>query len=375
MSFKKIFTIAFFGIFCISNIFATEINNSWWGWNNESKLSVNLTQVVAKKYPTLKAYVTVENEQGVPLENLSKKSFTAKVDGYENNIDIVDVYSFDDSDESVNYNVVFPENLPKATMNFLAQGIIELVDEMEDGDRISLYTMGSDFQPLKSISLLGYETTCIDMLEKDFKPEMILNYQVKDGQSPKIYDSLANLVQTISKKPEERKVLIVISDEKDNNSRISNSQFLNVIRNANVPMYMIGIRATSTETSLSFNDMAEASNGKYYYTPMIRDLEKTLSRIIDSIQDSYIITLRLSSNNDGLSHSLEVNAKTNNGSGSSKRDFYFSNKSQNSYDYDDYKSTIDSDVIKYYKKNFGNDYMNKINEDLEKMISIREYIR
>ncbi len=281
------------------------------------ELTVQINQLIDKKYPNFKAYVTVEKQDGTPLAALGTDAFKVTIDGGRTRVGKVGVAVFKNTNEGVNYNIVFPMNLQRATMSIQATAIINFVDLLTEKDKISIYTMGDTVAPV-----------CEDVAKDAFQVDTISTYEGNAEKAPRIYDSLQALVNRVAKKEGDRKVIIVVSDERDNNSMTPARQFMTGIEQANIPIYTIGIRAPSTSTQVRMEDISYATNGKYYYTPMIRDLSSTLAKVIDVVSESYILDFRAKigpigflKGGDGNLHDLVLEVDVRDGHGSNAKKF------------------------------------------------------
>ncbi|HAL18855.1 MAG TPA: hypothetical protein DCO86_04455 [Spirochaetaceae bacterium] len=294
-------------------VFAADDSSS----NANKELNVQVNQLVDRKYPNFKAYVTVEKPDGTPLAALGSDAFKVTIDNGKTGVGKIGVSVFKNTSEGVNYNIVFPVNLQKATMSIQATAIVNFVDLMTEKDKISIYSMGDTITPVVE-----------DVAQKEFQADMISTFEGSADKAPRIYDSLQALVNLVAKKDSDRKVIIVVSDERDNNSITPARQFMTAIEQANIPIFTIGIRAPSTSTQVRMEDISYATNGKYYYTPMIRDLSSTLSKVIDVVSDSYILDFRAKigvigflKGGDGLLHDLSLEVDVRDGYGRSAKKF------------------------------------------------------
>lgn len=256
--------------------------------SNQGKkdLNVRLSQLSSDKYPEIKAYVTVDDPNGDAVVGISNTSWQASVDDIYNKVNL-SIAPFATSSEYISYNIIFSNSLVVGSglLNVQTQAILNLVSNIADKDKISVYTMGDTSNAI-----------CEDVLKNSFDFSVISTLEATEQQS-RVYDSIADCLQKISKKKDERKVLIVISDERDFTSRLSAQQFQAILEQSNIPIYSIGVRRPSDSAGIKLEDMSNLSGGKYYYTPMTRELSATLLKISDYINTAYIIRAKV----DGLS--------------------------------------------------------------------------
>ena len=318
---KRILCALVLTVFSVVSAYSADPQPSSSG--NSRALNVRISQIVEKKYPKMRVYVSVSNDQNSIVPGLDGEKFKFIIDNGNIPVGSAKASIFSNTNEGVNYNIIFPTNLQKATMNIQATAILNFVDGITNKDKISIYTMADTVSPI-----------CVDVLKDDFQQDKISTYEGVTDAAPKIYDSINSLIRSVAKKPDDRKVIIIVSDERDNSSIIPAKQFMNTVEQANIPIYTIGIRPPNTSTQVRMEDISYASNGEYFYTPMIRDLSSTLTRIIDIVVNSYVLDFKVKTNfiealrgGDGNTHSLNLQIDIRDGFGTSSKNFIAIKKS------------------------------------------------
>lgn len=327
--FKKIFVFIALSLFSMTVLFAappavsSNLRSSGTAGASASSssaadkkaLQVRVSQLNSSDFPNIKAYVTVDDANGEVVSGISNSSWFASVD------DIypvsVSTSPFSVSKEYISYNIIFSNSLVVGSglLNVQTQAILNLVSNIAEKDKISVYTMGDTAIPV-----------CEDISKNNFDFSVISTLESTENQS-RVYDSIADCIQKISKKSDERKVLIVISDERDYTSRLSAQQFQNILDTANIPIYSIGVRRPSDSSQIKLEDMSKASGGRYYYTPMTRELSNTLLKISDYINSSYIVRLKVTGlNPDNLQHYIDISVDIRDSYGNSSHYFIASSQ-------------------------------------------------
>jgi hypothetical protein len=166
---------------------------------------------------------------------------------------------------------------------------------MKVDDTLSLYTIGEE-----AVSV--FEEIAKDGID----PALINDVEVSNAQ-PRLYDSVTNVVRLIQRRSTERKIIIIISDGRDQNSRFTKDQMNAVLLEAGIPVYAIGIRVLNTQSLSSLNEMADLSGGSYIYSSNLSALPDNLKRINTRIIQPYVIEMRVRNMKaDDLPHVLEI---------------------------------------------------------------------
>lgn len=291
---------------------ASASNNSE---RSSRELVLRVSQLSSNNYPSVKAYVTVENANGDMVAGINNNSWSATVDGIYSVQ--TSTFPFSASSEYINYNIIFSNSLVVGSglINVQTQAILNLVSNIAAKDKISVYTMGDQAQPV-----------CEDVLRDKFDFSVISTLEATNDRS-RVYDSIADVLQKIAAKSDQRKVLIVISDEKDYTSVLSQRQFQDILERSNIPVYSIGVRRPSESVTIKLEEMSELSGGKYYYQPMTRELSSTLLKICDYINSAYIVNFKVNGlKADDLPHSLNITLGIRDSEGSSSKFFIATKK-------------------------------------------------
>jgi Ca-activated chloride channel homolog len=131
-----------------------------------------------------------------------------------------------------------------------------------------------------------------------------------DGMEPHgwtaLYDAMFLSVQQLRRATNPRRVLLVLSDGEDNNSRYSESEALSLVREADVRVYAIGLFAKAR----CLERMAEETGGRMITIHNFSELPAAMEKLSDEIRNQYLLGYFPSNDvNDGRYRKVRVEVK------------------------------------------------------------------
>lgn len=264
----------------------------------ESKkaLSVRIDQIISEDYPEMTAYAVVKNEKNEIVSGLAPGLFSFRIDTEEAKV-VSKITPFSMLEESVDYTILVSNNgiMEGEPFDFQKNAILKFVELMNDNDTLSVYTIGEDAG-----------TVIENTTRKTFDSAVINKIELSDAQ-PRLYDSIINLLRKVEQKKAKRKIIIILSDGRDQNSRFTKDQMMETLSNSGCPIYTVGMKVLSNQHLSNLDEISQITGGTYYYTPRFKDLPESLKRVIECIKQSYVIKLKVKSvKADNQIHLLEV---------------------------------------------------------------------
>lgn len=259
-------------------------------------LNIQIDQIIAEHYPSVKAYAVIKDTEGELVSGLSPTLFSFRIDSAEVKLS-AQITPFSMTDEGVDYAIMISNNgiMEGEPLDFQKSAILQFVEQMNDTDTVSVYTIGEEAG-----------TICEGVTRKTFDSAVINSIELSTAQ-PRLYDSLINLIRKMEQKPGERKVVIVLSDGRDQNSRFTKEQLEDTLQNAGIPIYTVGMRILSNETLSTLDEISQLTGGAYYYASRISNIADTMTKIIACCKQCYILDLKVKGlKADNEAHILEV---------------------------------------------------------------------
>lgn len=297
---KKFFSILF-SFLCVFGIYA----------QNKSKLSIKIDQVITSDYPEMTAFISVKNEKGENVSGLAPSLFQTRIDSEEFK-GKQSVYQFSMKAEPIDYSILITNNgiMEGEPLDFQKNALIQFVDYMQKDETLSLYTIGDDAVPVfENLTKESIDTSLINKIE------------LSDVQ-PRIYDSLVNVIRKVEQKNTRRKVIIILSDGRDQNSRFSKEQLDTILAEKSIPVYSVGFKVLSSAGLSALNQISEISSGTYLYSSLSK-IPNNLKAIRDIINKCYVINYKVKNvKPDNSYHMMEVSINERDSEGKGIQTFY-----------------------------------------------------
>jgi hypothetical protein len=274
-------------------------------------LKIKIDQIVSKDFPDIIAYALVENAKGEAVANLSPGLFKFRIDSLEETGKAV-ITPFSMKDIPIDYSIIFSNNgiMEGEPLDFQKNAILQFVESMKDADKLSLYAIGEE------------AAVIFEEQKKDAIDPSIINSVVVSSAQPRIYDSVINVMRKVQRRQAERRIVFIISDGRDQNSRFTKEQLTAVLKEVEVPIYALGFRVLNTQSLSNLNEMADLTGGTYLFTSRVSEIPKGLSNLSGKTIQPYIIKLRVRSlKADDLPHVFEVSIDERDSTGKGQKVF------------------------------------------------------
>lgn len=277
----------------------------------KTKLSVKIDQIITSDYPNMTAFVSVKNEKGETVNGLAPGLFMTRIDSAELRGN-QSVYQFSMKNEPVDYTILISNNgiMEGNPLDFQKNAVIQFIEYMQKDETLSLYTIGDDAIPV-------FE----NLKKESIDTSLINDIQLSEAQ-PRIYDSLMNVIRKVEQKTIRRKVIIVLSDGRDQNSRFTKEQLDSSLTEKSIPVYSVGFRVLSSAGLSALNQISEVSSGTYIYS-LLNKIPDSLKSLKDIINKCYVIDYKVKNvKPDNSYHLVEVSVSERDSEGKGQKTFY-----------------------------------------------------
>jgi hypothetical protein len=274
-------------------------------------LKIKIDQIVSKDFPYITAYILVENDKGEAVTSLSPGLFKFRIDSLEETGKAV-ITPFSMKDIPIDYSIIFSNNgiMEGEPLDFQKNAILQFVESMKEADKLSLYAIGEE------------AAVIFEELKKDAIDPSIINSADVSSAQPRIYDSVINVMRKVQRRQAERRIVLIISDGRDQNSRFTKEQLNAVLTEVGVPVYALGIRVLNTQSLSNLNEMADLTGGTYFFAPRLSEIPKGLSNLFGKTIQPYVVNLRVRSlRADDLPHVFEVSINERDSTGKGQKIF------------------------------------------------------
>lgn len=200
-------------------------------------------------------HVSVTDRDGRAVTGLAAGDFSLKVGGTERRIDF-----FGTSATPATVGIVFDtsESMSGAKIELAREALKRFIRTTSDKDEFVLVDVGTE------------PVVMLDRCVTSFEPEDIVNRIRPTGRTA-LFDAVALGLERVAKGHHQKKIIIVISDGEENNSRLSRRELLRRLREADAFVYAVGFGgAAPVSRSIrsgreTLEDIAEVSGGRAYF--------------------------------------------------------------------------------------------------------------
>lgn len=278
----------------------------------KGKLIINIDQIVSTDYPNMTAYVSVKNEKNELINGLAPGLFMTRIDSEELK-GKQSVYPFSMKSEPIDYSILIANNgiMEGEPLDAQKTAVIQFVELMQKEETLSLYTIGDDAVPIfENVAKESVDTTLINSI------------QTSDAQ-PRIYDALMNVLRKVEQKKTRRKVIIIISDGRDQSSRFTKEQLDSVLSEKSIPVYSVGINVISSTGLSALNQISDISSASYIYADGMQKVSDKLKTIREIINKCYVINYKIKNvKPDNNYHMIEIAVTDHDSEGKGQKTFF-----------------------------------------------------
>jgi Ca-activated chloride channel family protein len=175
------------------------------------------------------------------------------------------------------------------------------VERIRDGDVFSIYSFG------------GYKVrTLQDFTEVRDVPDAVWDLR-PDGETP-LYDGIVKAAEALSKRPERRRALLLVSDGVDTKSRASLDEALRKTIAASASVYAVNLSDTGVYKVAPRDNgievmktLATKTGGRFFHTPGGIELREAFTNTVEELRRQYTITYESANDKfDGRWRAIEV---------------------------------------------------------------------
>lgn len=175
------------------------------------------------------------------------------------------------------------------------------VERIRDGDVFSIY------------SFSGFKVkTLQDFTEVRDVPDAVWDLRA-DGETP-LYDGIVKAAEALSKRPERRRAILVVSDGVDTKSGVSLDDAVRKVTDAQASVYAIDLSDAAVYRAASRDNgpevmkmMAVKTGGRFFRTPGGSALREAFTSAVEELRRQYTITYESANDKfDGRWRAIEV---------------------------------------------------------------------
>lgn len=255
-------------------------------------------------FPAVTVYLAANDQNGQPVLGLRKENFSLTEDGQP-----VVITGFTAAgSQAATVMLVIDGSGSMADANKIGgaqQAAISFVQHLQPGqDQAGLIVFNNNIavsQPLGMVSAAS-QKALIDQINA-INPESGTEFYLAVQKAIEQLQSVGG-----------RKVVLALTDGLDNNKEARLEDTIALAKQANVPIYTIGLGGTTDLDEAGMQQLADQSGATYAHSPSAADLEKLYLAIASNLRNEYALTYRsVTPNLDGTRRSLQVSFTTASG--------------------------------------------------------------
>lgn len=239
--------------------------------------------------------VTVTDASGSFVRKIPRKDFSVLEDGVRQTINI---FALEENPFAAAI-LLDTSGSMEGRLTLARAAAVRFLDGLRTEDVASVYHFGTKVEQLKDFSGgRDLPSTAFDLRARGVT---------------RLHDAVARAAQDLSRRPETRRAILVISDGADTGSSASLDKSLNAALSANATIYTVnmndpGIPSTQRQIlAATLKKYSEKSGGRYVSSPGGSALAEALEGILDELKNQYTVGYRPSNRaRDGRWRTIEV---------------------------------------------------------------------
>jgi Ca-activated chloride channel family protein len=242
--------------------------------------------------------VTVTDKAGQYVPGLRLADFTILEDGKQIPAELVASFSLHES-PFASVVLLDTSGSMEARLSLARSAAIRFLDQLREDDVAAVYTFDSKVERMQEFSN-----------ERDLAP---MAFGVRAKGMTTLNDAIVDGATALSKRPEKRRAIVVLSDGMDTFSSASSDKALESALAIGATIYTVDMSATgsararSLQNAMVLRNFAEKTGGRYVATPGGPTLREAFANIADELGHQYTIAYRPPNRaRDGKWRKLEV---------------------------------------------------------------------
>ncbi len=257
-----------------------------------SGLLVNIPHIDSQAFPQVTAYVTVVDENGLPVAGLTAADFVV----YENGVQVPaeDITVENATISGLTLVLAIDLSTPNPNLPQVKNAVKAFIDTLQPPDKLALLAFYDD------VTLLADFTNNTQTLKAAVEP---LAYK---GNYTALYETMFESAAMLERFPTGRRAIILLPDIKNNIDTLPFDQAINKVQEARVPLYLVSFQEKAKPGDFD-NISASLVGASAVVFPTAQPVQGRLLEIGDQLRQGYKISYRSNLPADNASHTLLLN--------------------------------------------------------------------
>lgn len=258
------------------------------------ELSVFIDRVDSREFPSLTVNLVIINEKGLPVQGITAEALVVREDGKAVSSVSLSPLVADDEPMAVTLVVDTSMSMAGKPLDDARQAAGHFVDEIGPKDEASILAFATDVVAVQDFTS-----------DKEALKAALGSLSL--GPNTALFDALAESVDATRRATAQRRVIVLLSDGEDTNSKRNLDSALKSTVAAHIPVYTVGLGNQVDRKIL--DQIANSTGGHSLYAPTSGDLQSTFSALATQLKSRYVLRARSNVKADNQQHSLAVSLK------------------------------------------------------------------
>ena len=255
---------------------------------------VTVDRLFYNQYPQVDTYISVVDAQGFPITNLTKNSFTVRLDGEETDDFQVSPYTYTDEVLAIVLAIDTSgsmDNPDKPTpLDNSVEGAKNFVSQLSDQDLVSLVTFA------KVVTMHNDLTT-------DKRQIASILDTLEPGGATAINDAIVDSIDILKNRSERRAIILLTDGVPDGDQVYTFDQALLHASDFKIPIYPIGFGGVYEN---QLKRLAGITGGSEQVKPDSVEMSEAFTNILNVFREQYYLKINSDIVADNKEHEVEV---------------------------------------------------------------------
>ncbi len=254
---------------------------------------LTLNQINIERFPEINIYLTIADERGTPIKELSLNNFKVQEDG--STVQVKGVFPLEKGDEPLSVVLAIDRSgsMRGQPIKDALKAAKDFIREMRAIDRVGLVSFDD-------------QVIVISRPNADKGPLLKEIDKIKVGKDTALNDAVKKSLQLLSPFIG-RRAVIVLTDGKENRSKATREETIQEAFRMGVPLITVGL---GQEVDIDALDaMADGSGGRPFYAQTSSELSALYLTIARQLINQYRVSLQSRKSLDNVWHRLRVELK------------------------------------------------------------------
>jgi len=281
-----------------------------------SDITVTVEEVDTSASPSLRIRVSVRDQYGVPIQDLSAEHFEIVEDGAATSLPgTVEAETNPNAQVSLALVIDLYRTLQGEPIEAAQQAtrdlLTDLLDEPNDQDRAAFVGVRQDVSTDPAEIDEAYDVRFTNDRNQLLNVINFLHERIQTtGPGTPLYDAVIKAIRMAeATEPVAHRAVIVMTDGEDRGSVNTDGDTIQRASNARTPVFTVGLSNSGLDEAY-LRRLAENSGGAYQAAETPDDFAPLFSNVLSTLRKQYVLTYETGLPQDGQIHSILVRVKT-----------------------------------------------------------------